>query len=77
MSRTKSHGSRGGDEGRPSVEESRREVERRLGELRESIGREIGIRPKAKPALIALAAASAGFALAAGRRRRKKRQKRR
>ena len=68
MSRT----SRRDDERRPSVEESRREVERRFGELRESIGREIGIRPKAKYALLGLAAASAGFALAAGRRRRKK-----
>jgi hypothetical protein len=66
------------DDGRgPGVEESRREVERRFGELRESIGREIGIRPKAKHTLVALLAASAGFALAAGRRRRKKRKKRR
>lgn len=63
------------DQDRRTIEESRREVERRLGELRESIGREIGIRPKTKHALIALAAASTGFALAAGRRRRKKRKK--
>jgi len=62
-------------EHRADVEESRREVERRFDELRQSIGREIGFRPKARYALIALAAASAGFALAAGRRKRKKRRK--
>lgn len=62
------------DRDRTTIEESRREVERRFGELRESIGREIGIRPKTKHTLLALAAASTGFALAAGRRRRRKKR---
>lgn len=57
-----------------NVEESRREVERRFEELRQSIGREIGFRPKARFAMVALAAASAGFALALGRRKRSRRR---
>jgi|GEM_PF-1691139 len=58
-----------------SVDASRREVELRLAEVRESIGREIGLKPKTRNTLLALVAASAGFALAMGRRR-KHRQKR-
>jgi len=65
------------DDPRPdAVEASRREVELRLAEVRESIGREIGLRPKAKHTLIALVAASAGFALALGGRRRRRKKKR-
>ena len=59
---------------RTTIEESRREVERRLDEVRESIRREVGLRPRAKHTLLAIAAASAGFALAAGRRRRRKKR---
>lgn len=61
-------------ERKADVEQSRREVERRFDELRQAIGRETGFRPKARYALIALAAASAGFALAVGRRKRRKRR---
>lgn len=57
-----------------AVEESRREVEERLAEIRTSIGREVGVVPKAKYALLALVAAAAGVALAAKRKRRKKRK---
>jgi hypothetical protein len=56
-----------------AVAESRREVERRLSELRESIVRETGILPKARYALLALVAGSTGFALAARWRSRRKR----
>ncbi len=58
-----------------AVERSRREVELRLAEVKESIGRETGLRPKAKHTLLALVAASAGFALALGRRRRRKKRR--
>jgi hypothetical protein len=58
-----------------AVEESRREVEERLAEIRTSIGREVGVVPKAKYALLALVAAAAGVALAARRRRKKKRKR--
>jgi hypothetical protein len=62
------------DTRRDAIEESRREVELRLAEVRESIGREIGLRPKAKYSLIALVAASTGFALAMGGRRGRRRR---
>lgn len=65
------------EERREAVEESRREVELRLAEVRESIGREIGLRPKARHTLVALVAASVGFALAMGGRRRRRRKKQR
>jgi phosphotransferase system glucose/maltose/N-acetylglucosamine-specific IIC component len=58
-----------------AVEESRREVEERLAEVKASIGREVGMVPKAKYALLALVAAAAGVALAARRRRKKKRKR--
>jgi hypothetical protein len=58
-----------------AVEESRREVEERLAEIRTSIGREVGVVPKAKYALLALVAGAAGVALAARRRRKKKRKR--
>lgn len=51
------------------VAAGRREVERRLAELRESIVRETGILPKARWILLALVAGSTGFALAVRRRR--------
>jgi hypothetical protein len=57
-----------------AVEESRREVEERLAEVKASIGREVGMVPKAKYALLALLAGAAGVALAAKRKRRKRRK---
>lgn len=54
------------------VAESRREVEARLAELRAAIGRETGVVPRARYALLALVAAAAGFALTARRRRKKR-----
>ncbi len=57
------------------VAESRREVEDRLAELRESIVRETGVLPKARYALLALVAGATGFALAARRRRRARKAK--
>ena len=63
------------DTRRDAIEASRREVELRLAEVRESIGREIGLRPKAKHTVIALIAASAGFALAMGGRRNRRRRR--
>jgi hypothetical protein len=58
-----------------AVEESRREVEERLAEVKASIGREVGMVPKAKYALLALVAVAAGVTLAARRRRKKKRKR--
>lgn len=57
-----------------TVEDSRREVEARLAEIRASIGRELGVVPKARYTLLALVAGAAGLALAAGRRKKKKRR---
>lgn len=56
-----------------TVAESRREVETRLAELRASIGREVGVAPKARYTLLALVAGAVGVALAVKRKRRKKR----
>lgn len=53
-----------------AIHESRREVEMRLLDLKESIGRELGFLPKAKYALLSLVAASAGMALASRRRKK-------
>lgn len=55
-----------------AVEERRLDVEERLAELRASIGRELGVVPKAGYAVLGLVAAASGFALAARRRRRRK-----
>lgn len=55
-----------------AVDESRREVEARLAELKASIGRETGMTPKARYTILAMVAAAAGFALAARRKRRKR-----
>ena len=54
------------------VERSRREVERRLHDVRTSIVRETGILPKAKYAILGIAAAAAGFALASKRRNKRR-----
>ena len=54
------------------VEERRLDVEERLAELRASIGRELGVVPKAGYAVLGLVAAASGFALAARRRKRRK-----
>lgn len=53
---------------------NRREVEERLAEIKVSIGRELGVVPKAKYTLLALVAGAAGLALASRRRRRKRRK---
>lgn len=55
-----------------AVQESRREVEARLAELKAAIGRETGIVPKARYAVVVLVAAAAGFAVAARRRKKKR-----
>ncbi len=65
--------SRDREELEDQVEESRREVERRLAAVRASIARETGVLPKARYILLALIAGSTGFALAARRRSKRKR----
>jgi len=55
-----------------SVEEWRREVETRVAELKAAIGRETGMAPRARYAVLALVAGAAGLALAARRRKRKR-----
>ncbi|HUF77979.1 MAG TPA: hypothetical protein VMR44_03570 [Thermoanaerobaculia bacterium] len=55
---------------------NRREVEERLAEIKASIGRELGVVPKAKYTLLALVAGAAGLALASRRRRKKRKQNR-
>lgn len=64
------------DEDRRAVEEQRREVEERLTELKASIGRELGVTPKAKYTLLAVVAGATGLALARKRRKTKKRKTR-
>lgn len=61
----------------PEVEERRREVERRLADVRTSIDRELGVLPRAKTAVIGLAAVAAGFALALKRKRSKHEKRKR
>lgn len=56
------------------LEESRREAEMRLAKVRTAVETEVGIVPKRKYWVMALAAGAAGFALAV-RRGRKKRKK--
>lgn len=56
-----------------AVEERRLDVEERLAELRASIGREVGVVPKAGYAVLGLVAAASGFALAARSRKKRKR----
>ena len=55
---------------------NRREVEERLAEIKASIGRELGVVPKAKYTLLAVVAGAAGLALASRRRRKKRKQNR-
>lgn len=54
------------------LEESRREAARRLGEVRAAVQSEIGLIPKRKYWLMAVAVGAAGFALALRRGRRRK-----
>jgi hypothetical protein len=54
------------------LEESRREAELRLAEVRTAVKTEVGVLPKKKYLLMALAAGAAGFAVALGAGRRKK-----
>lgn len=54
------------------LEESRREAEIRLAEARAAVQTEVGILPKRKYWLMAMAVGAAGFALALRGRRRKK-----
>jgi len=58
------------------LEESRREAEIRLAEVRGALQTEIGVIPKRKYWLMALAAAAAGFAVALRRGRRGKKLRR-
>ena len=55
------------------LEESRREAELRLAEVRTAVKTEVGVLPKKKYLLMALAASAAGFAVALGTGRRRKR----
>lgn len=56
-----------------TVAESRREVEARLAEVKASIGRELGMVPKARYTLLAVVAGAVGLTLAVKRKRRKRR----
>ncbi len=58
------------------LEESRREAEMRLSEVRTAIRTEVGVVPKRKYWLMALAVGAAGFAAALGRGRRRRKLKR-
>lgn len=53
------------------LEESRREAELRLAEVRTAVKTEVGVLPKRKYILMALAAGAAGFAVAVRRGRRR------
>jgi len=53
------------------LEESRREAELRLAEVRTAVKTEVGVLPKKKYLLMALAAGAAGFAVALGTGRRR------
>jgi hypothetical protein len=53
------------------LEESRREAELRLAEVRTAVKTEVGVLPKRKYVLMALAAGAAGFAVALRRGRRR------
>lgn len=53
------------------LEESRREAELRLAEVRTAVKTEVGVLPKRKYVLLALAAGAAGFAVALRRGRRR------
>jgi hypothetical protein len=57
------------------LEESRREAEMRLAEVRTAVKTEVGIVPKRKYWMMALAAGAAGFAVALRRRGKRGRKK--
>jgi hypothetical protein len=57
------------------LEESRREAELRLAEVRTAVKTEVGVLPRKKYLLMALAVGAAGFAVALGGRGRRKRKK--
>jgi hypothetical protein len=56
------------------LEEARREAEMRLTEVRTAVQTEVGIVPRKKYWLMALAAGAAGFAVAIRRGRKKKKR---
>jgi hypothetical protein len=58
------------------LEESRREAEARLAAVRTAVRTEVGIIPKRKVWLMALAVGATGFAVALRRGRRRKKLKR-
>jgi hypothetical protein len=58
------------------LEESRREAEMRLAEVRSAALTEVGVIPRRKYWLMALAVGAAGFAVALRRGRRRKKLKR-
>jgi len=55
------------------LEEARREVELRLGELREAVEEELGFLPRRRYWLVAAIAGAAGLALALRRTRKRRR----
>jgi hypothetical protein len=57
------------------LEESRREAEMRLSEVRTAVQTEVGLVPKRKYWMMALAAGAAGFAVALRRRGKRVRKK--
>jgi hypothetical protein len=57
------------------LEESRREAELRLSEVRTAVRTEVGVLPKKKWVLMALAAGAAGFAVALRKKKRRKQGK--
>jgi uncharacterized membrane protein YsdA (DUF1294 family) len=57
------------------LEEARREAEMRLTEVRSAVETEVGIVPRKKYWLMALAAGAAGFAVAVRRGRKKRKKK--
>ncbi len=62
------------DEAQRRLEEARRDVELRLGDLREAVEEELGFLPRRRYWLVAAVAGAAGLALAIGRRKRKRRR---
>jgi hypothetical protein len=57
------------------LEESRRAAEMRLAEVRDAVKTEVGVVPRRKYWLMALAAGAVGFSLAVRRGRRRKKPK--
>lgn len=65
------------EETRSRLERTRRDAELRLNQVRTALATEIGIVPRKKTILLALAAGAVGFALAVRGGRRRKRQPKR